>query len=954
MREILMSRCSVLPLLALPLLLPLGLAAAPARGQDLPDDFVLETVAGGFFLPIAFDLAWDGTPFIATKDGKVWSVDSDGGSRVVLDLSAEVNGQGDRGMVGLALHPDFEVNGWFYVVYTVDPIEGEPDEAATAASWGRLERWTLTRRPGAAPADWALDPTSRFVIIGETPEAGFPSCSVTHHVGSVRFGPDGALYVSAGEGAHFDYYADLGQDLTDDDAQCSAWFTDDDVGALRSQALWSLGGKVLRLDPETGLGLPDNPHYTGNPSDVASMVWVNGLRNPWRFSIDPVDGWVWIGDVGEDRWEELNFAPGGENFGWPCYEGISDNPQYLEADAPLAGCETIETSLNPGELTPPLMAWNHYVDSLLNPSGVSDALFTGATALAGPTYIGGLYPEEYVGKVFFGDFTAGWLRTADVVVAGTGHFAEAELLSVDTFATDLIGLVDMGAHPVTGDLYLLNIYNGGLFRLKYDGGGDRAPIPVLELSASAGAAPFAVSADARRSLDPEGAPLSFTWLWGDGATSTGPTASHTYTAGGTYLLTLRVSDPTGNVSSTAQRILVDRSAPTASITAPIDGLRFTLPNTFTLSGVGADAEDAPAALQYRWSIDLYHNTHYHPSYRVLSGATATLPVASIDENGFMQVNLTVTDSDGLTATDSVRIYPSNRPPAASVPEGQVGRAGAPMVIPLTIVDPEGDTITIEALDLPAGVSLDVAGRRLLWTPTTAQVGTHTFRLLVGDRNPAPMTRELVFDVEVLPSSSQVLALTMTESWGGGYCGDIEWTNDTGAPVRDWAILMGLTADVFAYWSGEFSTVAGGYLIEPVWYNEELPPGATLQVGFCAAGPAPSSVELILPDTETGEGADVLISYTEWGRWGAASCGDVSIRNNEPLPIIGWTVSFDLPITHDLSSFWLANITEPLPGQWQASDEGWNAWLVEDGGEPQVFGICIAGAAQPSNLMWGPM
>jgi hypothetical protein len=183
-----------------------------------------------------------------------------------------------------------------------------------------------------------------------------------------------------------------------------------------------------------------------------------------------------------------------------------------------------------------------------------------------------------------------------------------------------------------------------------------------------------------------------------------------------------------------------------------------------------------------------------------------------------------------------------------------------MVIPLTIVDPEGDTITIEALDLPAGVSLDVAGRRLLWTPTTAQVGTHTFRLLVGDRNPAPMTRELVFDVEVLPSSSQVLALTMTESWGGGYCGDIEWTNDTGAPVRDWAILMGLTADVFAYWSGEFSTVAGGYLIEPVWYNEELPPGATLQVGFCAAGPAPSSVELILPDTETVEGADVLISY----------------------------------------------------------------------------------------------
>ena len=838
-----MSTCSR----ALSALIHLALLGpATAAAQSLPESFVLEPVMGGMSLPIAFDLAWDGTPFVATKDGQVLTIDESGLQRAVIDITEQVNGQGDRGLIGLSLHPDFEDNGWIYLLYTVDPINGAPDEAATAPSWGRLERWTLSPDPGLPAHDWSLDPDSRQVLMGESAADGPAVCSVTHHVGSLRFGPDGSLYLSAGEGAHFDYYADIGQDLSPEDEICSAMFPDTDLGALRSQANWSLNGKVLRVDPVTGLGLPNNPLYTGDPDDVQSRIWASGLRNPWRFSVDPLGGWAWIGDVGESRWEELDFAAGGQNFGWPCREGLTDQPQYLAASPPAAGCDTIEGPTNPGALTDPLLAWSHSDPALLSPSGPADAPFTGATAMAGPIYTGSLYPEDYVGVLFFADFTEGWLRTADVMVSGEGHYAEAMLMSVDSFGEGMPGLVDIGAHPVTGDLYLLNIYSGGLFRLRYDDGADKAPIPVLGLSASTGAAPFAVVADASDSLDPEGEAVSFSWSWGDGETSTGPVASHVYASGGTYTLTLSVSDPAGNVGVQTATILVDRSPPEASILAPLDGSGFTLPNTFTLVGQGADTEDESGALRYDWSIDLYHNTHHHPGWRTLSGAEVELPVDAIDENGHLVINLRVTDSDGLTATDSVAIYPNNRPPTASAPAGAVGRVGELLSLPLTIVDPEGDDITIEAISLPIGATLDAAGRRVLWTPDADQLGTHTLSLRVGDQNPAPMTTDLSFDVEVLSTSAQVLSLTLTSDWGGGYCGDLVWTNDTGATVTDWAILLGLRAEIFASWSGTFSPVFGGYLIEPVWYNETLPPGADLSVGsgtaWSSAISAASSVE----------------------------------------------------------------------------------------------------------------
>ena len=931
------------------------IGTTPAFGAELPEGFELELVAGGLDFPITMAMDPEGNPYVGSKDGMVWRVE--GGELVeVLDLREEVNGQGDRGLISIALDPDFADNGFLYLLFTADPEYGSPDESGTSATAGRLVRYTVEGHihEGETEVHWeAADPTSRLVLFGETLEEGFPACSITHSVGSLRFGADGALFISAGEGAHFDYYADIGQDLSEEDEVCTSLFgPDQDIGAMRAQALWSPGGKILRIDPATGLAMPDNPNHTGDPSEVTSKVFASGLRNPWRIAVDPIDGGVWVGDVGEARWEELDYAAGGENFGWPCYEGPADNPQYLTAEPTISGCDTIETLENPGHLHEPLLAWNHTTPEILTPTGLSDETFVGATAMALAVYDGALYPEDYLGRIFFADFTEGWIRTGQFFMVEDGHHTEPELTAIESFASGMPGLVDVAVHPVTGDLYLLNIYSGALERLRYVGDGDQAPVATFTISETGGPSPLTVRVDASASLDPEGETLSYAWDWGDGSpVESRVSLTHTYTAGGSYNLVLRASDPAGLVGTASQRILVDRTPPVAQILSPIEGALFELPEVFRLLGQGTDAEDAPEELTYRWSVVLHHNTHYHPDWQVLEGADVNLPVVAIDENGHLELRLRVTDQDGLSDEDVVHIYPNNRPPTIDLGGPYTTLSGELLEMPVISSDPDGDSVLIETISLPTGAVFDRTTGTIRWTPSRDQVGTHTLRLRGVDDDGAPMSTEAEVEVEVLAGTREALTLEVFADWGVGWCGEVHWVNDTGAIIQGWTLIMGLEGVPFATWSGIWSPVAGGYQVEPVWYNETLNPGDALDVGLCSDGPRPTSAELVLPETTGGDGLDVLLTYSEWGRWGAASCGDVVIRNNEPLPILGWALTFELPTDHSLSSYWLAQITETSVGRYRAQDEGWNAWLEENGGEPQIFGICIAGESPPSNFRW---
>lgn len=231
--------------------------------------------------PTAIENAGDVRLFVTEKQGRIQIVRNDGSIDPVpfLDITDRVlSSGGEQGLLGLAFHPLYPSNGYFYVNYT--DLNGD-----TVVS-----RFTISPDPDLA------DPASEQILLG------FAQPYSNHNGGDLAFGPDGYLYISTGDGG------------SGGDPQNYA------------QNPLTLLGKILRIDVDAGspYGIPaDNP-FVSDPG-VLDEIWALGLRNPWRFAFDSVTGDFWIADVGQSVSEEINFQPaassGGENYGWRCYEG---------------------------------------------------------------------------------------------------------------------------------------------------------------------------------------------------------------------------------------------------------------------------------------------------------------------------------------------------------------------------------------------------------------------------------------------------------------------------------------------------------------------------------------------------------------------------------------------------------------------------------------------------------
>ena len=454
-----------LPILALPAPFPGEVRAA------LPDGFVIENAFPGvnFAVPVAFAFLPDGRTLVAEKSGYVRLVLANGTQAPLpfLDLTAPTYNSGDLGLLGLAVDPDFETNRWVYVLYTVDT--GADDR------YSRLVRYQASLSdPNVA------DVSTKQVLIGDTWPEGIPTLHTSHSVCSIRFGEDKSLLIGHGDGGRFEAVDAGGQDP----GGFGPGKTDpaEDIGAFRARAVvTSMAGKILRLDKETGLGLPSNPFWDGDPGSDASRVWAYGLRNPFRFSLrpgtgstDPADGdpgTLYIGDVGWNIWEEVNVAStGGTNFGWPCWEGPLNNSLYQNVDETAAGnedvlCDAGLSGENPSSDSFPVVWWHHSNPSSSNPPGLTALSVTG-----GVFYEGGSYPAEYVGRYFVGAFVRDWILTMD--------FDETDAFLHHSIFTDA------GDHPVyfdidpaTGDVCYVAIFNGTINRIRYEAPAD-APAPV--------------------------------------------------------------------------------------------------------------------------------------------------------------------------------------------------------------------------------------------------------------------------------------------------------------------------------------------------------------------------------------------------------------------------------------------------------------------------------------------
>jgi glucose/arabinose dehydrogenase len=266
---------------------------------------------------------------------------------------------------------------------------------------GRVSRLTA--------AGSVMQPGSESVFV-ENYCQQFPS----HSIGTIAFGADGALYVSGGEGANFDF-SDYGQKGFPDKNPCGDPPVDVGVlqtpptaegGALRSQDILTSGdpqtydGTVIRLDPNTGAAMPDNPLVGGAVSDDDPII-AYGLRNPFRMALRPGTNEIWLGDVGSVVWEEIDrIANTGdmaiENFGWPCYEGVGAAGGFQSLGLNL--CKSLYTS--PGAVTDPYFTYNHG-DKVVPDEPCS----TGSSAVTGMAFYGtGSYPASYEGALFFSDF----------------------------------------------------------------------------------------------------------------------------------------------------------------------------------------------------------------------------------------------------------------------------------------------------------------------------------------------------------------------------------------------------------------------------------------------------------------------------------------------------------------------------------------------------------------------
>lgn len=364
----------------------------------LPPNFQETTVFSGLNQPTAIQFSPDGRVFVAEKRGviKVFDNLSDPTPTVFADLRTKVYNFWDRGLLGLAVDPGFLTSRpYVYVLYTHDAAIG-----GTAPRWGtaNTDSDPCPNPPGAtgdgcvASARLSRLEAAGNVMTGTEQVLIEDWCQQypSHSIGSLAFGADGALYVSGGDGASFNF-VDYGQDgnpvnpCGDPPGGVGALLSPPTAegGALRSQDLVTLGdpvtldGTILRVDSDTGDALSNNPLASDSDPNARRIV-AHGLRNPFRFTMRPGTNEVWIGDVGWNVGEEINRIADPiasvHNFGWPCYEGDGIQGGYDGAN--LTVCENLYSG--PNAVTTPFFAYSHAAQVV-----PGEACPTGSSSLSG-------------------------------------------------------------------------------------------------------------------------------------------------------------------------------------------------------------------------------------------------------------------------------------------------------------------------------------------------------------------------------------------------------------------------------------------------------------------------------------------------------------------------------------------------------------------------------------------
>ena len=610
------------------------------------------TVPDGFVDSVFVDVPSDTTAMQFAPDGRLFICQQSGKLRVVQNgtllatpfLTVPVNDEGERGLLGVAFDPDFETNNFVYVYYT----------ATSPNIHNRLSRFTAN--------DNVAVPGSEVVLLNLNALSG----ATNHNGGAIHFGNDDKLYIAVGDNANH----------------------------ANSQSFGNLLGKVLRLNRDGSI--PANNPFFGTASGVNRSIWALGLRNPFTMAFERNTERLFINDVGENTWEEINLGAAGANYGW---RAVGEGPPVGPPDP---------------DFTYPFYSYRHG-------SGAT----TGCAVTGGAFYESAVltFPTAYRGDYFYADYCSGWIRRIDPD-SGPG--------SDTSFASGISFPVDLKVGP-DGSLYYLARGNGVVGRISF---ADSEPPtitlqPVSRTIAIGQSATFTVGATGST-------PLRYRWRR-NGNTIPGATAP-TYTRANAQFsdngarFDVVVSNDFGSDRSNAAQLTVTQNTPpTASIAQPASESTYAGGNVISYAGMGSDAEDGPLpASAFTWWVDFYHDDGQLHSHPIVLPPTPPLTSGSkigsftVSRNGhlsanvFYRIKLKVRDSDGAESTVVSRdIQPRKATVTlATVPAGlQLRLDGQPVTTPHSFVSVVGIQRGLEAVS-PQG-----SQRFSSWTDGGARVHT---------------------------------------------------------------------------------------------------------------------------------------------------------------------------------------------------------------------------------------
>jgi glucose/arabinose dehydrogenase len=576
-RSFLLQRWRVFALLCL-----LLLASLQAFAASVPTGFVDKQLFKGLTSPTSMSALPDGRVLIVQQNGLVRIVKGDAVLAANFYQVANVDSTSERGCLGVTPDPGFANNHFVYFYCTV--------KSATASN-NRVLRVTEAN-------DTVVAGSERVII--DLPNV--PGTTRWHMGGGLRFGADGKLYISVGN------HEDSPQPFS----------------SSNSQKLSSAFGKVLRINPD-GTVPSDNPYF--NTAGAYKPVWALGLRNPFSMDIQPGTGLIYINEVGQGTWEEINKGQPTANYGWPAVEGPSNDARFVT----------------------PVHAFAHSAGA---------CSITGGAFYNPPTV---QFPSStYLGKYFFADFCTGQIRFIN----------PASPANSSAFASGIGNPIGLTVRPDGSLLYVARNQGTGsptpgagtLSKITFTGSGvpriTQEPQDQTVLLGSP--ATFTVGADGA---------TSYQWFRNGGAiggaTSASYTLAQTTINDNNALFRARVSNAAGSVDTRDARLTVTSNRPpVARIDAPAAGASFKPGDTISYAGVGTDPEDGtlpPANMS--WRVDFQHDAHAHSFIAPTPGASGSFDVVEFEPaeaNSWLRITLTVTDSMGQTASATRDVWKSKQ------------------------------------------------------------------------------------------------------------------------------------------------------------------------------------------------------------------------------------------------------------------------------------------------------